>query len=82
MRRTCHSHRNKVKFNREYALKQSEIEWKNIQNIITSQLMRLLQSPAFAFVQSRIHYMCRLLVRKTLQMMETVDDYFNSDNNA
>ena len=57
-------------------------EIKKQKNIITSQLMRLLQSPAHAFVQSRIHYMCRLLVRKTLQMMETVDDYFYSDNNA
>jgi hypothetical protein len=51
---------------------------KNI--IIKSQLMGLLQSPAHAFVQTRVHYVCCLLMRKTLRMMRRLNDYFKSND--
>ena len=50
--------------------------------IITSQLMRLLQSPARAFVQTRVHYVSCFLVRMTLQMIKRMDDYFYGDKYA
>jgi len=42
--------------------------------------MGLLQSPAHAFVQTRVHYVCCLLMRKTLRMMRRLNDYFKSND--
>jgi len=37
--------------------------------------MRLLQTPALAFVQTRVHYVSCFLVRKTLQMMVGMNNF-------
>jgi len=41
--------------------------------------MRLLQTPARAFVQTRVHYVSCFLVRMTLQMIKRLDHYYNSN---
>ncbi len=44
--------------------------------------MRLLQTPARAFVQTRVHSMRYFLVRKTLQMMVGMNNCFYGDKYA
>jgi hypothetical protein len=61
-----------------YSLAREEIKKLSIKVIITSQLMGLVQSPAHAFVRTRVHYVSSLLIRMTLQMMKRMDDYHSS----
>ena len=44
--------------------------------------MRLLQSPAHTFVQTRVHYVSCILIKKKLQMMKGMNEYLNGDKNA
>jgi hypothetical protein len=44
--------------------------------------MRLLQTPARAFAQTRVHSMRYFLVRKTLQMMVGMNNCFYGDKYA
>ena len=44
--------------------------------------MRLLQTPAHAFVQTRVYSMSYFLLRKTLQMMVGMNNHFYGDKNA
>ena len=41
--------------------------------------MRLLQTPAHAFVQTRVHYVSCFFIRMTLQMIKRMDHYYNSN---
>jgi hypothetical protein len=65
-----------------YSLARVEIKKLSIKVIITNQLMGLLQSPAHAFVQTHVHNMSCLLIRKTLQMMRSMNEYLYGDKNA
>ncbi len=62
-----------------FFLRSEEIKKIAKNSIITSQFMRLLQTPARAFVQTRVHYVSCFLVRMTLQMIKRLDDYYNSN---